>query len=425
MADKRKSPPLGTDEVVKRVRQGNQGALTVSNRRTSSLSSPVIALQGAHTAEVLDVKFSPDGQTLAAASADATISLWETFGENRNIGQLKSHARAVTTVAWAPTAEDLTLVSGSADHTVIVWNARTGQKVRRFRGHKGIVNCVACTRSGRPLIASGSDDGRVLLWDLDERNFVDLLHFGYPITAVAFSEDASLIFVGGVDNAIHAMDLSTKQRQYSLRGHLETIASLQLSRSGTHLLSSALDDTVRLWDVRPFAPEPQPGDVGNPRLYRTLTGAPSGFENLLIHSAWSADGERVASGGADRTCTLWEYVRSTQLTQCGKRRHCLQAPGSQGDMHRSGSAPLRTYPYVAYTLTQSYPHLPTEPCCSAKWSLHRPTVCVVVTTSTCRDDRFSGAGAAAQGPGGWTTAYPPAPCVEHYHFAATGDSEYQ
>ncbi|WFD01412.1 hypothetical protein MOBT1_000075 [Malassezia obtusa] len=306
MADKRKSPPLAAGEVVKRVRQGYDNALTVSQRRTSSLSSSVISLQGAHTAEVLDVKFAPDGQTIAAASADCTVSLWETFGGNRNIGQLSGHTRAVTTVAWAPSAEEPTLVSGSADNTLIAWNTRTGQKMRRFRGHKGIVNSVACTCSGRPLVASGSDDGRVLLWDLDERHSVDTLDFGYPITAVAFSEDGTQLFVGGVDNAIHALDLSSKQRQYSLRGHLDTIASLALSRSGTHLLSSALDDMARIWDVRPFAPEPRPGETSSPRLYRTLTGAPSGFENILVKAAWSMDGERVASGGADRTCTIWE-----------------------------------------------------------------------------------------------------------------------
>ncbi|WFC98911.1 hypothetical protein MYAM1_001644 [Malassezia yamatoensis] len=323
MSDKRKSPPLTGVEVVKRARQGEDRALIQKQSRTSSLSSSVISLQGAHSAEVLDVKFSPDGQFIAAGSADHTVSLWETYGGNRNIGILAGHSRAVSSVEWAASADEPTLISGSADSTLIVWNARTGQKLRRLRGHKGIVNSVACTRSGRPMVASGSDDGRVLLWDLDERHFVDALHFGYPITAVQFSEDGTQLFVGGVDNAIHVMDVASKQRQYSLRGHLDTIASLRLSRSGTHLLSSALDDTVRIWDVRPFAPEPQPGDSSSPRLYRTLTGAPSGFENLLIKAAWSSDGERVASGGADRTCTIWDVETGKILYKLpGHRGSC-------------------------------------------------------------------------------------------------------
>lgn len=103
MADKRKSPPTSNgaayssggaaSSLVKRQRQGDLGEngdsmqLAVSSsssgsnskglirsvKRTSSLSSPIISLTGAHSGEILDVKFSPDGQTIAAASTDKTI----------------------------------------------------------------------------------------------------------------------------------------------------------------------------------------------------------------------------------------------------------------------------------------------------------------------------------------------------------------
>lgn len=44
------------------------------------------------------------------------------------------------------------------------------------------------------------------------------------------------------------------------------------------------------------------------RVYRSLTGAPSGFENTLIRVAWSKhdQGARIAVGGGDRTVTVWE-----------------------------------------------------------------------------------------------------------------------
>jgi WD40 repeat protein len=106
MADKRKSPPASngssymtggdgsgaSSSLIKRQRQGgpeeedgtmqiaisssngaNSKGLVRSVKRTSSLSSPIIALTGAHGGEILDVKFSPDGQMIAAASSDRTI----------------------------------------------------------------------------------------------------------------------------------------------------------------------------------------------------------------------------------------------------------------------------------------------------------------------------------------------------------------
>lgn len=44
------------------------------------------------------------------------------------------------------------------------------------------------------------------------------------------------------------------------------------------------------------------------RVYRSLTGAPSGFEQTLIRCAWSRhdNGGRIAVGGGDRTVTVWE-----------------------------------------------------------------------------------------------------------------------
>ena len=319
MADKRKAPPAGDAALVKRARADEHALISHQNRKTH-LSSPVISLAGAHGAEVLDVKYAPDGHTLAAASADKTISVWEAFGENRNIGQLLGHSSAVTCLAYVPGTEGL-LVSGSADGTLIVWSTVTGEKLRRLRGHRGIVNSVSATRSASGHIASASDDGRVLIWDVDAKHPVDSIEFGYPITAIEWSDDATQLFVGGLDNAIHAVDVATKQRHYSLLGHTDTVASVALCRTGTHLVSAGLDDSVRVWDVRPYAPPKRPGERGSPRLFRTLTGMASGFEHILIKAAWSPDGERVASGGADRTSNLWDVEQGAML---------LKLPGHAG-----------------------------------------------------------------------------------------------
>lgn len=118
---------------------------------------------------------------------------------------LRGHSKAVTTIAWSPTAPRSSprLFSGSADGTLIVWDATTGAKLRRLRGHRGIVNSVACTRAGREILVSGGDDGKVCLWDPEDREPLDTIPVSYPVTAVAFSQDGSQVFVGGLDNDIH------------------------------------------------------------------------------------------------------------------------------------------------------------------------------------------------------------------------------
>lgn len=350
MAEKRKtSPPISYREasLVKRQRQdddvpnsqqiaiasskdGRDKGLIRSVKRTSSLSHPILGLTGAHTSEILDVKFSRDGSRIAAASADRTISIWSVYGDCANIGQLKGHSKAVSCLAFSSNISD-TLYSGSADGTIIVWSITTGEKQRRLRAHRAIVNCVSATCSGPELIVSASDDGRVMIWDPEAKEPLDILEVEYPVTAVTFSDDSSQIYVGGIDNQIHIYDLTRKSIILSLRGHMDTITSVSLSPSGSHLLSTAFDDTLRIWDVRPFAPEPNPADpnanTANPRLYRTLRGTNfGGFENLLIKAGWSADGEKVVAGGADRTCTIWDVESSTILYKLpGHKGMCTAA----------------------------------------------------------------------------------------------------
>ena len=59
------------------------------------------------------------------------------------------------------------IVSGSADGTVRVWDAVTGDPVGApLAGHDGAVYAVAIGRAGdRDVIVSGSDDGTVRVWD--------------------------------------------------------------------------------------------------------------------------------------------------------------------------------------------------------------------------------------------------------------------
>jgi WD40 repeat protein len=68
----------------------------------------------------MSVAFSPDGTTLASGSADHTVRLWDT-ATGRQIGvPLTGHTDMVFAVAFSPDGK--TLASGSVDHTVRLWD---------------------------------------------------------------------------------------------------------------------------------------------------------------------------------------------------------------------------------------------------------------------------------------------------------------
>ncbi len=107
--------------------------------------------------------FSPDGTRIASASADSTVRVWDAATGQPVGDPLTGHTGTVQSVAFSP--DGTRLASGGADQTVRLWDPATGQPVGDpLTGHTGAVSSVAFSPDGTRL-ASGSDDQTVRLWD--------------------------------------------------------------------------------------------------------------------------------------------------------------------------------------------------------------------------------------------------------------------
>ncbi|KTW26015.1 hypothetical protein T552_03285 [Pneumocystis carinii B80] len=312
--DKRKDAPYDGKEdkmLMKRVKvvsddvvssKDKQNTLIEMIPRTSGLKAPIMQLTG-HQGEVFSCKFDLSGRYIASGSFDQLILLWNTYGDCSNFGQLKGHKRAILDLQWS--RDSRVIYSASADQTVGTWDLETGQRLRKHTGHEDIINCIATIRRGTEFFATGSDDTTISLWDGRQKNAVDYFDAAYAVTAVAFNEDGSQLFSGGLDNDIKVWDLRKRSIIYKIVGHADTITSLQISPDNNYLLSNAMDNTVRIFDIRPFVP--------SSRQVKVLKGALHGIEKNLIRASWSYDGLRVAAGSADRTVIIWD-VSSAKLT---------------------------------------------------------------------------------------------------------------
>ena len=82
------------------------------------------------------------------------------------------HNQSVYSVSFSPDGK--TLVSGSADNTIKLWNVETGTEIRTLKGHDNTVWRVSFSPDGKTL-ASSSADKTIKLWNLDKEWDLDAL----------------------------------------------------------------------------------------------------------------------------------------------------------------------------------------------------------------------------------------------------------
>src|SRR3954453_340268 len=126
-------------------------------------------LQG-HTDAVVAVAFSPDSKTLASASYDGTLKLWDmsTGKERATLGKYRG---CLGCVAFSPDGK--TLASGAIGSpayfpdlkNVKLWDVATGKVRTTLKGNTFHVHSVAFSPDGKTL-ASASDDKTIKLWDV-------------------------------------------------------------------------------------------------------------------------------------------------------------------------------------------------------------------------------------------------------------------
>jgi len=146
---------VGTEVEIWDVRTG---------RHVASLDAP-----GRRGGPIGNAAASRDGQTLAGSRPDGSIVLWNLRTHRRlprQLNNLGGHTGAVNDLAFS--ADGRTLATAGEDETVKLWDLRTTRRLTAtLTGHRGPVKSVSFSRNG--TLASGSDDGTAISWDLDPK----------------------------------------------------------------------------------------------------------------------------------------------------------------------------------------------------------------------------------------------------------------
>ncbi|NEO60759.1 MAG: protein kinase [Moorea sp. SIO4G2] len=239
------------------------------------------------------IAFSPNGQTIVSGSTDKTITIFN-WQAKTVVAKLSGHLNVIEAVGFSPDGE--IIASSSWDHTIKLWHGYTGNLIHTLCGHSAWVKCLAISHNGQ-LIASGSADQTIKLWMLKKASLQTTLfgHLG-TVNTVAISKDGQLLASGSADKTIKLWNLVTGKLAATITGHSASVESLTFSPSGQILISGSADKTIKIWLLKRdrYLQIPK-----KPLL--TLTGHGNAVKSIAI----SPQGNTLISGSADKTVKIW------------------------------------------------------------------------------------------------------------------------
>jgi len=264
---------------------------------------------------VAPISFSPDSRYLVGTT-EAGLQLWDTadwgsralLGASSNIDV--SQIRALT---FTPDSRRVIFSPSRFTAKLIIYNLDDDSIEGEL---SGLARPSVISTDG-DIVAAGSWDGHVSVWDLASRKRVKTFkaHTSFVLGA-ALSPDGKILVTGGNESAIKVWDTETYRFRRYLKGHHGQVWNLKFSIDGQYLASASMDQSVKLWrrgqaEAEPIAPvsvgksrrvarDPAAGN----RVPKTHVVTPGDSIQAAIDTAASGDRIEIAAGIHEITETI-------------------------------------------------------------------------------------------------------------------------
>lgn len=205
-----------------------------------------------------------------------------------------AHTRKVTAIAVSQ--DGFWLATGSEDGTVILWNLETNQQVVQLADHRGPINSLAFS-SDSSLLASAATDALASIWNMDTLELEIQLRGRNVFTDVVFSPDASQLITSSGDDTARVWDVASGAPTLQFEEHGDSVRTVVVHPNGEWALSGGRDNRLLLWDI-------ESGTV-----LRSFEAHSGEIQVVEI----SADGLTALSASADKTLILWDVQTGLPL----------------------------------------------------------------------------------------------------------------
>jgi hypothetical protein len=286
-----KTPNLTVEDMFKRVRQGV--AKETNNQQIPWDSSSLIDEFYFNFNTSVTTPTPPAETTPTPPPSTSTSKI--AYAENiSTVRTLTGHLAAIRDVAIAPDGK--TIVSGSLDGTIKIWNLVDGKLVRTLPGHRDWVFSIALSPDGK-TIASSSRDGTIKIWNLADGKLLRTISAPRPIYTIAIAPDGKTLAGGDIRDTVSIWNMTNGESIRSWTNDSAWVLSIAIAPDGQTLASGNGDGTVKIWNFN------------SGKLLRTFNGHSDRVDSIAI----SLDGKTLVSGSRDRTIKVWNLSNGKLL----------------------------------------------------------------------------------------------------------------
>jgi eukaryotic-like serine/threonine-protein kinase len=248
------------------------------------------------------VAYSPDGQTVAWASAQQLIYLLDVEGKQTRL-TLRGHQGDVDCLAWSPDGK--TLASGSSDAVIKLWNPATGKERLTLRGGVGRIHSIAFTPDGNTLVAAQGK--QIVIWDLVPRTSAATYSATKGFRGVALSGDDKLLAAplsgerklrlqnisSGKERTLNLATGSGTTVAFAPKGGLLAVGMHGWEEKGLTLKTPLPTGECQLWNTS--------GD-------RKVATLKTKTQSAITALAFTPDGRWLLTGDKDGEVLLWDVT---------------------------------------------------------------------------------------------------------------------
>jgi WD40 repeat protein len=270
-----------------------------------------------HGTDIDALAFAPDGKTLASASRDGQLSLWDaTSGKELHHIQ-GDPRRGISLLAFSPSGKLLAFTERSSKWLIHLCDPVTGKVIHKLAAGEGPVHTLAFSPDGRLLAWAGRHEPGHL-WDVTAGKEAGRLDgLGKSVTFLAFMPDGKALIAGTEEDetaAIRVWDLAARKETHQFQVNPWDLQRGALSPDGTFV---AFMDNRGLFLLR---------DLTRGKRIRRIGQRSRGLPCPMVHIHLSPDGKILAAVGPDSSPGHWEGMVRLWDIATGKEVGWLQGP---------------------------------------------------------------------------------------------------